>query len=383
MPKDIINPNWHVILIHFPLGVFMLGLTLEVIFLLLRHHSSARTAARWMIVIGALAGVPTAYAGAYALNDVVHRTAPAAPADAPWHVVTNASTLSATQWEMIRDHAWKAGSLAILAALIVTLAVACTDRWRDRLYPLFLLLLLGCAAYIGWGAWFGGEMVYREAVAVKLPTTIGTEPKKLDPLQVHVTLAGIVAAIGLLGIGLAVRAASTSPHWEDPELHRAGLTAMPNRQRGGAEDLAMLRSFAPQVEVTGIVERIPIARYWLLVFVISAVTSLAGWWVLGYWHGTYAPKELWKLVTAAGYVRRFAHVIGAATVITLPLVMALLARFARRSRGAAALFGMILVLALAAQAWLGVLLLVDQAKVGDGVKDWYRIQPAASATSVP
>ena len=54
MAKEFINPNWHVILIHYPLGVFMLGLLLEVAFLIFRYQGAVRIAARWMIVLGAL-----------------------------------------------------------------------------------------------------------------------------------------------------------------------------------------------------------------------------------------------------------------------------------------------------------------------------------------
>src|SRR3712207_2470484 len=148
--------------------------------------------------------------------------------------------------------------------------------------------------------------------------------------------------MGMLGIGLSLRAASTSPHWRDPELARAGVEALPHPQRGGAEDLAVLRSFAPQVEVTGEVERIPVARYWLLTFVVSAGAALAGWWVLGDEHETYRPQHLWKLVMTEGHVRRLAHVIGAGAIVLLPLFLALLGRVARRSRAMIGLFAVLL-----------------------------------------
>jgi uncharacterized membrane protein len=410
MPKEFINPNWHVILIHFPLGVFVLGMLLELACLFVRHHGSFRSAARWMVVLGALCGLPAAYAGAYALSDVVRRTAPSAPDDAPWHVVEAASSLDAQQWEMLGSHAWTSGGIAVIAAVVVTIAVACTDRWRRRLYPLFLLLLLGCLGFIAVGAYSGGEMVYRTGLAVKLPykedgrPEASTQPATqlssaassrpaspaaelqehrpagvayyVNPLQAHVTLAGLAAAMGMLGIGLSLRAAATSPHWRDPELDRAGVSALPHPQRGGAQDMAVLRSFAPRVEVTGETERIPAARFWLLTFLVSAVASLGGWWVLSHGHGTFRPRELWDLVTADGYVRRRAHVVAAAAIIVLPLIMALLARVARRSRLTITLFGLFLVAVVAAQVWVGALLMFDQPRGGEGGK-WYRLQDAA------
>jgi hypothetical protein len=178
----------------------------------------------------------------------------------------------------------------------------------------------------------------------------------------------------MLGIGLSLRAAATSPHWTDPELTRSGAAAPSNPQRGGAEDLAMLRSFAPQVEVTGEIERIPVGRFWLLAFVAAALTSLAGWWALGFHHGSYDPKTLWGLVTGDGHVRQLAHLIAGGAIIVLPLLMALLARFARRSRTTASVFALVLVLVLAAQVWLGILLLFDQTNLSNDSGPWYRFQ---------
>ena len=409
MAKEFINPNWHVILIHFPLGVFLLGMALEVLCLLFRHHGSVRAAARWMVVLGALAGLPAAYAGTYAMSDVVRRTTPSVPDDAPWHVKAAGSTLNAEQWEMIESHVWTSGGIAVIAAVLVTLAVACSDRWRRGLYPVFLGMLLGCAGFICVGAWYGGEMVYRHGLAVGLPYTEseadGAQPATspadavqdspaaeiqrerpagvdyyVNPLQAHVTLAGLAAAMGLLGIGLALRAASTSPHWRDPELARAGVEVLPHPQRGGREDLAMLRSFAPNVEVTGEIEHVPVARFWLLTFLVAAGASLAGWWVLGKEHETYRPQDLWTLVMSDGHIRRLAHVVGAGAVIVLPLFLAILGRVARRSRAMIAFFSLLLAVAVGAQVWLGVLLMYDQPRVPPGSGAWYRFQqpPAAS-----
>src|SRR5688500_16998189 len=115
MAKEFINPNWHVILIHYPLGVFVLGMLLEIGCLLVRHHGSFRSAARWMVVIGALSGLPAAYAGAYAMSDVARRSATELPQHAPWWFVTSPqiSTLTADQWEILGSHAWTSGGIAV------------------------------------------------------------------------------------------------------------------------------------------------------------------------------------------------------------------------------------------------------------------------------
>jgi hypothetical protein len=383
MSNPLINPNWHVILIHYPLGIFVLGLLLEVILLLFRHHGSVRRAVRWMVVIGALSALPAAYSGLYALADVVGRSSPASAAGARWEQVVRTSSLTGEQWRLLEKHAWTNGGAAVIAALLVTLAVACSDRLRQRLYLVFLVLLLGCAGAMGVGAFHGGEMVYREGLAVNWPGSkselqTSTRPTSaqayMNPVQTHITLAGVVAALGLLGIGLSLRAATTSPHWQDPELDRAGVAAMPNPQRGGAEDMLVLRSFAPRVEVTGETERIPTGRYWLVAFVFIPLTALSGWWMLGNWLGTYRPGELWKVVLSEGNMRRLAHVSVAISIAVLTLGMALLARFARRRHGMIAVFSVLLILAVAAQVWLGALLLLDQSKVGPGDGPWYRFQ---------
>jgi hypothetical protein len=141
----------------------------------------------------------------------------------------------------------------------------------------------------------------------------------------------------------------------------------------------MLRSFAPQVEVTGEVESVPAARFWLIVFVGAIGTALVGAWALARGHQTFDPKELWKLVTSDGYIRRLAHLIAGGSIVVLPLLMALLSRFARRSRASLAVFSLLLVAALAVQVWLGILLLFDQARISPDAGPWYRFQkPAVS-----
>ena len=87
MNHELIHPNWHVVLIHVPLGVFVLGVLIE-LFAFLYRHSPVRAVARGMIWIGALASLPAAYTGIYALADVVHDALPPSVAgsdDLTWH----------------------------------------------------------------------------------------------------------------------------------------------------------------------------------------------------------------------------------------------------------------------------------------------------------
>ena len=81
MTKEFINPNWHVLLIHYPLGVFVLGMVVE-LFSLLYRGTSLRAAGRWMILIGALSAVPTALTGIYAFANVARMELPIVMPDA-------------------------------------------------------------------------------------------------------------------------------------------------------------------------------------------------------------------------------------------------------------------------------------------------------------
>src|SRR5436190_20180812 len=216
MGEQLINPNWHVILIHYPLGVFMLGLTLEVLLLIFRYHGTLRTAARWMVVLGAISTLPTAFAGMYALADVVSRMAQGDTGHS-WHDLAASSPITPDQWKMIERHIWTNGVATVVAGLLATLAVASSNRARRTLYPVFLVLFLPCAGAMAYGAWYGGELIYREGFAVTLPpreehshshshseaSTQSTESTQtqpaqhtagverwVDPLQTHVTMAG-------------------------------------------------------------------------------------------------------------------------------------------------------------------------------------------------
>ena len=70
MHDSLINPNFHVILIHYPLGVFVLGVVLELLGFFWGRGSRVKVAARWMIVLGALLTLPSATSGIYALSDI-------------------------------------------------------------------------------------------------------------------------------------------------------------------------------------------------------------------------------------------------------------------------------------------------------------------------
>jgi len=73
-------------------------------------------------------------------------------------------------------------------------------------------------------------------------------------------------------------------------------------------------------------------------------------------------KVLWEQIKpsdGAKVNRALGHVVMGSTIVVLPLILAALARFAPRWRVFFTFFTLILILAVSAQIWLGVLLLLD------------------------
>ena len=152
MSKEFINPNWHVLLIHLPLGLFVTGMVIELLSFMYRR-SVARTAGRFMILIGALSTIPAALSGIYAFANVARMELPGSVSDPdqPWSVIAATTQLNTEQWEHLRNHVFANSVGAGVAVLCVTIGLGASDRWRKRLYiPLMLGLLFSLAA-MGWG----------------------------------------------------------------------------------------------------------------------------------------------------------------------------------------------------------------------------------------
>jgi hypothetical protein len=71
------------------------------------------------------------------------------------------------------------------------------------------------------------------------------------------------------------------------------------------------------------------------------------------------PHLLWEQIKPVGMTRHFTHAIAGGAIVVLPIVLALLAWFAPRKRIVLSLVTFCLIAAIAAQVWLGVLLLFD------------------------
>ena len=421
LTAQLVNPNWHAALVHVPIGLFAVGVVVE-LFSFLYARSAARAAGRWMIAVGAFAMVPTAVSGLYAVSDVARRSMPpGARADVAWADVLRQADLyngkagpadaEGEQWRLIAGHAWRMGPATLLAVLGVVVWTGASDRWRRRLYPPVGLLLLAALAAMLSGAWMGGEMVYRHGTGVRLndrpampagmyPTTApgaaremtAAKPPRsvayyLPPLQTHLLLGGSAVAVALAALGLAFRnTARPEQVPADDEERLMSAEAGPGRRPATPNDLAMLRSFRPAAAVYVTPERTPAARTWLVAAVLAVAASAAGWWFLAgqtdaagrarqenrplpavLWDAAKTPATLagGTTITAppvgnpANLNRRSAHAVTGGAIVVLPVLLAALARWAPKRRLPLALVAALLLAAIGVQAWLGTLMLLD------------------------
>jgi uncharacterized membrane protein len=366
MTDQFINPNYHPLLVHYPIALLFTGVAIEFFSFLGWRRHSVRAAGRWMILLGALLAVPAALSGIYALNDVVRAGVPDADSGGSWQQLAAASPLvkHSAAWAAVVRHTWLQSMATAIVLFVVTVWVACSDRMRDRLYVLFLLMLLGGVGLMGTGAWFGGEGVYRHAIGVM--DSAHPEPVAsglayyIEPMQVHVVGAGIAIALATEAIGLAFRAMV--------------IARMPQGFHGIAQALGAhptepwLDAPTPApAKVSEAAHRAPSARFALLTSLAALLTAAGGWWVLARSGDSniLAFHDLWMWIRDStqnsGFwlTRRLAHVICGVSIVAIPLLIAFTTRFMPRSRFFLSLLTCVLLAAMAGQVWLGVLLLND------------------------
>ena len=124
MQPQFINPNFHVILIHYPLALIGVGLLIE-LFAFLWRRSTFRMAGRWMLL------VPAATSGLQAMSDV-NRTPDTQSSN--WAETRAASPIQGHAWEMMKDHAWLNASGTAIFLLVMVLWLGASDAWRGRLH---------------------------------------------------------------------------------------------------------------------------------------------------------------------------------------------------------------------------------------------------------
>jgi uncharacterized membrane protein len=376
MTNQFISPNWHPLLIHYPLAFLSAGIVIELLSFLW-PRGSFRAAGRWMILLGALSSVPALAAGIYSYRIVIGGGA-AQPRMVPWFQAIAQSTLSAEQWRFMRYHIWLNCIGVAVVVLAVTIWFAATDAWRRTLYfPTLLALLCGMGLF-GVGSWFGGEAVYRLATAVELPPAQVTTPSSVDgvaqnvpaahlaptrglkwvvpPIELHIVLAGVVVALMFGAIAVSIRRleprASTI---EPPEL--IGPDAPGETESDTLEVIEPSPAVASVEPGPSTITVIPAARFWLLTSLAAVATGVGGLWSAV---GSFTPERLVQNrgeITAAP--RFLLHTILGVALILLPLVLAMLTRWGRRQRGITYAFVLLIAMVIGFQFWFGIAMCYD------------------------
>jgi uncharacterized membrane protein len=400
VPKEFINPNLHVILIHYPLGLLVVGVLIEFFSFLGWRRSAFRAAGRWMLLIGILSLTPTLFSGFYALADV-NRTADTAD-DATWAEIRQQSPIQGEAWDFATKHAWSnaIGSVVLLVTLV--LWMGSSDDWRRKLHFVWLLLLIGGLGTLVYGAFFGGEMIYRHGVGVEVVRESAASPSLAEgsgsdsaaaaeqtdvkkriayyapPLQVHTILAGAAVSLALAALGVSLRAGARGDHSSDYSMEVAPVQSNiasalnPSFARARDPNDAYDRDIDPPPPIEVPRPKRPAgARFWLIAFLLGIGASLSGVWTLAHFSDIWdlpAGERVTHLVTqvtdrslndGSMLTRRLVHTLTGASIIVLLLLLSLIARITAGRRFVVLLFTMLLIVAVMAQVWFGSLLMFD------------------------
>jgi uncharacterized membrane protein len=366
-----IIPNFHVVLIHFPIAMLAVGVTIE-LFSFLWRRSSFREAGQWMILIGTLSAVPAVTTGLYALQDVMgHGNGAGSMVE-----FKAGSGFSPTDWNFVRQHIILNSAATGLALIAVVMWMGASDRWRKLLrIPALLMLVVALFLMIG-GAWHGGEMVARLGFGVQgklsvLPDS-PTKPQDLrDKVsyfapegEVHLLLAGTVFAMAAAALGLSIRRAATTETVVVQRVPPTYISAEAGRE-GTVKPISLLQALNDPGDEIPVTRTTPAARFWLIAALLAICAIFTGLWFGGFllpWPWIIDRGQIQraiKHIPDAKRAREGLHIVFGASILVLVLILALLTRFVPRSRVILGAFAFLLVLVMAAQVWLGVLLTFD------------------------
>ncbi|OHB57680.1 MAG: hypothetical protein A2Y12_16550 [Planctomycetes bacterium GWF2_42_9] len=306
MFSHFINPNWHVVLIHLPLGILTTGVIIELITILYRK-SWIQNAGRLMILIGAMGSVIAAAAGVYAFRNVV-ADVPTIP-QMKLATLVEQSTWSQIQWQLMSNHLLFNLTAIICFSLVVMIWLASTERWRNKLYwPLLIILLLGTALMTS-GARYGGDAVYLHGTAIN-PAVLHQQDSSLQhygieqeqgieyfipPLQLHVVLAGIIIAL------LMVAAASSINY---------AIVAY----KGSLEPISS--KF--------------VLFIWFSIFIFALANVFAGLWSAIGGFGIHSSRINFQMLSSPEHKRLLVHLIAAATFILFVFITVAAMRYSRK-----------------------------------------------------
>jgi hypothetical protein len=307
-----------------------------------------------------------------------------------------APAITARGVHMLRLHVWLQSIATLLAVFTAVFALAAADGWRRRFHWVAMGVFAACGGLMVVGSWFAGESVYTQGVAVHQPTAddakatalsplakMDTKQDKLiyftgEPLQLHMIGAGVMFAIAMAALGLSIRTITSeypdSVHF--PLLSDAASSdpsgALPPVGQSLRGDSPTPR-FAPPGDGVDALP-VPAARFWLIASLFAIFTAAGGFWLWNSDSMSWSPQHFWRDVMLDhgqfSIDRSAIHVWVGISLIVLPLLLAMIARWAPHQTILLSIFALLLVCAVSAQVWLGVLLTFD----GDS-KNLFRFNP--------
>ena len=360
MIGSLVKPNLHAALVHYPLALVTIGVLLEILCVLFWRKSALRTAGRWMLVIGILAAIPTLTTGLYALRQTAGITAPQSEL---WEAVASASSWSEAQWQAVTDHVTYAalGAMLLLAGIVIW--IGATDNARRNMYLLGIVVLVVGAGLIGYGAHHGGELVYGFGTGVRmeaLPESAISSPGEVDMampaeeedfavgfswLEMHLFFAGCAIALVAAAIGLSARLSNVA--WENRFAEEKAVASgyRPAGKMGQESNLLAIPVIYP-------------GAFWVAGVLFLLVTVAMGLWVFGV-RSAHDLLTLMRSKQVNDEWRPVLHLYGGAALILLALVLGTVMKIWPRRRLIMGMLCTLILIAVAAQSWIGILMLFD------------------------
>ncbi len=357
-----INPNYHVILIHYPLALLGVGLLIELLCMFIQAQS-LRVAGCWMILLGAFACAPAATSGIFAKYDILSQMG--GGQDSTWSDTRAHANLSALQWELLNRHVLYTSVGSGLAVIAAMFWLAVSARWPARLGVSLWVIFAVAMGVMVVGAGGAGEMVYRTQISTKSQAAsdklqddwnrqvAADSPHDklsarvdyyIDPLQAHIIGAGIVAALIAAAWGTSIQKST-----------QLRVKPLPRLQSEDAQPAA-----APEVTA-------PATALWILATLAALGVLAVGWYIFcrdfqSPWNVAANFREAVMQPyqkDPAGAVRVPAHLLFGGAIVVLAALLILAARWGARSRLLIGFLGLVILAALAAQIWVGILMLYD------------------------
>jgi len=179
----------------------------------------------------------------------------------------------------------------------------------------------------------------------------------VPPIQAHLILAGWVVAFALAALGLSIRQITMAP---DPRGDEAKVDQQLAEALQPGRPLADAPQFNPDQARASMLDGVettpplvPPARFWLVALLLAIVTAFVGVLLVE----IYNVNDFIQFLKNSN--RAQAHAILGSSIVVLSLLLAAITRWTPRSRGAVFIFALLILLVLAAQVWVGILMLFD------------------------